>query len=303
MNNVVFTKVSFFRNLKDYKFVPKLTDEKKAEIIEKIDASLDKELLKLDMNNLDSKTRDYLVSNELLNTASSTMFISKDNVVISLFNGEHLTITASNIGYDESVYLKAKTLVDILSNKISMAYNDTYGYLMSDIAKVGSGLKLECQINLHAINTIGKINQVKQNIKNLGFNLKDKSKDIYSLSTICNLGISSIELAKEFEKMINKLQDLELESAKLLASTNNDELLDKVQRSLAILGSAHIMDYQELSMHISNLRLGLNLGYIDLPLDSIIKLEEKVRVKNSDFVTKSELISLADSVAKIIKGE
>ena len=33
MNNILFSRLIFFRNLKDYKFVPKLTEEKQKEII------------------------------------------------------------------------------------------------------------------------------------------------------------------------------------------------------------------------------------------------------------------------------
>ena len=40
MNSIIQTKISVFRNLKDYKFMPKLEQEKYAEIEQKVDDAL-----------------------------------------------------------------------------------------------------------------------------------------------------------------------------------------------------------------------------------------------------------------------
>ncbi len=302
MNNILFTKVTFYRNLKDYKFVPKLSEDKRNEIVEKIDATLDKELLKLDRSSLDDKMSDYLSTYQLIAGNNNVMFLSKDNVAINMFAGEHMTIVGSSIGFDKSVFARTKTIIDMLDKKLSMSYNDNYGYLMSDLSRVGAGLKLECGINLHAITALGKINQVKQNVRNLGFNLSSIADDNYLISTVCNLGRKESEIVLDFEGIVEKLQDLEVESAKILAVENRDEIMDRASRSVAILKSAYLLNYNELSSLLSNIRLGCNLGYVDIKKELLDELQKLIKNKNIEYVSKSELISLADTVKKILKG-
>lgn len=302
MNNVMFLKVSFYRNLKNYKFVPKLTEDKRVEIVDKIDTALDKELLKLDQNTLDANMRDYLSTFNLLAGGNNTMFLSKDNVAINLFAGEHMTITASNVGFDKSVYNRAKNIADLLSNKVEMAYSDTYGYLMSDLNKVGSGIEVQCEMNLHAIILLGKINQVRQNVRNLGFDLREKQGDTYIVSTMCNLGRKESELISDFTGIVEKLQDIETESAKILAVENRDEILNSVLRSEAILKSAHLINYTELNNLLTNLRLGANLGYTSVSEQQFNELQKLIKNKNTDNADKNELITLAEQVKKILKG-
>ncbi len=303
MTNVLQTRVQFYRNLKDYKFVPKLTEDKKQEIISKVDTALDKELLKVDVNTFDQNMRDYLNQFNIVSNKSNTMFITKDNVAITLFDGEHLTICAGGAGLDKSAYTRAKALEHIISSKISLAYNDMYGYLMSNLKKIGCGLHFECDLDLNAINTLAKINQVRQNIKNLGFMLTPKAGQIFTLSTVCNLGFSESEIVDDFMKMVSKLQDLEIESGKMLATTNSEELMDKAFRSLATLQSAYLLAPDELNSMLSDIRLGVNLGYIDVKEEKIIDLQRLVSNKSTEYISKSELIELANKAKKILKGE
>ena len=84
---------------------------------------------------------------------------------------------------------------------------------------------------------------------------------------------------------------------------NHDDILDKVQRSIAILKSANLMNYDELNEHIKNLRTGNNLGLCDINSDSITKLQNLLTNKKTDFISKTELLNLAKAVKSILKGE
>ena len=65
MNNVVNTKVNIYRNLKDYKFANKLTEEQKQEIKSKVMAVLPKDM----------------------------------DAHVELFDSEHVTITAESFNF------------------------------------------------------------------------------------------------------------------------------------------------------------------------------------------------------------
>ena len=304
MNNVLRTKVSIFRNVKDFKFETKLTMENKQQIVEILENALKGKMSLLNIQNTDANIVNQLFINDLIMPNTQNLFVSKDNVAINLFNGEHLTIVASNIGFDKSIITNAIDVVQNLSNKINFAFSDEFGYLMSDLNKIGAGIKLESNIMLSAITKINKIEQVRQNVAKLGFSLKEtKYPAVYTLSTKCNLGISEKKIFEDFENTLIKLQELEMESVKMLDVTNHDEMLDKVNRSLAILNAAHLLKYDELYNIIVNLRMGSNLGIVDIKTETLNKLQMLVTNKLNEIVSQSELKELAIKAKEILKGE
>lgn len=269
MINVISTKVSLFRNLKEYKFTHKLTEENRQEIANKVGKVLG--------DKIDAK--------------------------VVLFNGEHITFNKECLGFDKSIFETVLKISNLLKNKINLAYSDEYGYLTSDISKLGTGIKIESRISLSCLKEINKIEQVKSNVRKLRFDLRASEKEnVYIISTICSLGYTENEIIEEFEKMLNRLQELEIESAKLLDVTNHDEIVDKVYRSLAICKSAYIMNYDELNLHLTNIRTGINLGIIDLNADTLKELQ-KLAINNSDIISKSELLILAKNARDLLKGD
>ncbi len=304
MNNVISTRVTIFRNIKDFKFEPKLSNENKQQIIEMLETALKGKMSLINLSQTDGKITKNLIANSLILGNTQNLFVSKENTAINLFNGEHLSIVSNVVGFDKKVIKNVVDISNHLSNKIQFAYNDEYGYLMSDLNKIGSGIRLESNIMLSAITKINKIEQVKLNVAKLGYSLNEtKFPAIYTLSTKCGLGISEKKMCEDFENTLLKLQELEIESVKMLDVDNHDEMLDKIARSMAILNSAVLLTYDELYNIIVNLRMGLNLGLVNLSLEILNKLQYLVTSKNDDIVTPSELKDLANKAKEILKGE
>ena len=305
MNNVISTKVVIFRNVKDYKFEPKLDVNAKQEILEKVGAVVKGKMSTLTLNQADAKVVSILKTNDLIVGNAQNLFVGKDeHLAINMFEGEHLSIVSTCDGFDNSVVSKAVELSQTLSNKIAFSFTDEYGYLMSDINKIGSGVKIQSNIMLSAITTINKIEQVKQNISKLGYSLiETQYPAVYTLATKCNLGISEKKIFEDFENTLTKLQELEQESAKMLDATKHDELLDKVNRSVAILQVANLLTYDELYNLIVNIRMGLNAGLVQMDIKIINKLQKLVTGKLNNLVSQSELKELAEKVKVVLKGE
>ncbi|MCQ2564384.1 MAG: hypothetical protein MJ152_00760 [Clostridia bacterium] len=301
MNNVILTKASVVRNIKDQKFTCKLTTDKRA-IISKLAEETLVGLGYSKIEDLSEQAKQNLLSSGLILGNLNNTFINKNKVAVNLFEGEHLTIKTACVGYQNDELKTILEYVKALDNKISFAYSDKFGYLTSDISLIGCGLKLESYIDLSAICSLGKINQVVQNIRHLGYNLQQYDKEIYVLSSTCNLGYTETEILDNFKKMLTELQNLETESAKLLASTSKDEIMDKSFRSLAILGSAYLMNCDELKAHLGTIRLAKNLNFVDADLERINKLS-MLSLNGKEYVSQSELIDLATEVRRIIKGE
>lgn len=304
MNNVIFTKLSFYRNVKDYKFLPKLKTEEKNEIVEKVKTALGKKLSLIDLQQTDEKVVESLKKKGFIVPGVSNVFVGKGDTAVLMFNGEHIQIASSSVGFDKKILTSAKEIIDLLFNKISMAYNDEYGFLMSNINNIGSGLTMEAQIALVALESINKIDQVKQNVRKLGYVLSaTKQKGIYCLKTTCNLGNAENEIMEDFEKMLTKLQDLENESAKMIDVSQHDELVDKSMRSVAILKSAYLLSPEELNDLLLNIRVGLNLGLVGFNEKTLQTIQELIVNNDKEIVSQSELKDLAEKVRNILKGE
>lgn len=305
MNNVISTRVSIFRNLKEFKFEHKLTADQKQEIINIVQNELKNKMALINVNNANENVIKHLKNNALILGNTQNLFVDKkEDLVINMFNGEHITIVGTSISYDKSIIQKAVALVQQLASKINFSYSDEYGYLMSDVAKLGAGIKIETNIMLSALKSINKIEQVRQNIEKLGYNLiETKYPAIYTLSTKCNLGISEKQICSDFENTLMKLQDLESESARMLDVSNHDDILDKTLRSEAILNAAHILNFDELYNIIVNLRIGLNLGMTQLDLATINNLQNLILNNKNDCTTVEEMKMLAQDAKKVLKGE
>ncbi len=305
MNNVISTSIIIYRNVKDFKFEPKLTAENRVQIVEMLEGALKGKMSLLNLKGADGNVVKHLTNNNLLMQNTQNIFVSKnDNTLINLFNGEHVSIVSSCVGYDKIVIAKAVEISNLLSNKINFAFSDEYGYLMSDLNKIGSGIQLESMIMLSAITKINKIEQVKQNVAKLGYNLVEtKYPAVYVLSTRCNLGVGENKICEDFENTLTKLQELEIESVKMADATNHDEMLDKINRSVAILNSAHLLKHDELYNIIVNLRMGLNLGISNIKYETLNQLQKLVTNKLNDIVSISEMKELATKTKEILKGD
>ncbi len=304
MNNVIKSKVTIFRNIKDFKFAPKLDENSAQKILDIVEQNV-KDMVRIKIGSQDAKTISYLLANDLITTNTQYAFAHKSKQLsINMFAGEHLAITSTCDGFCDSVIKEAIAVSHDLNNKITFAFNDEYGYLMSDVRKVGSGIKVEADIMLSALVTINKIEQVQHNVVKLGYSLMPtKQPAVFTLSTMCNLGVGEKQIFEDFKNTLKRLQDLEIESVKMIEATDHDTLLDKTMRSLALVNSAHLMSFDELYNHIVNLRMGKNVGLVDIKSETLNKLQKLIRQKSNDLVSINELINLAKQAKEILKGD
>lgn len=281
--------------------MPKLEQEKYAEIEQKVDDAL-ANLTKINPSNTNQHTLNFLKQNKLLNSNAKAVYLNKDNVAVNLFGGEHLCVVASCLGFDEKLNQKVSAVVTAMETKLNMAYTDQYGYLMSNIKNLGSGVQVESTICLVGLVEMGKIAQVCQNIKNLGYQIEKIDGTTYKVSTICSLGLTASETYLEFGKTLTKLAELETESEKMLYSTNTEEITDKVYRALSLLNGAYMLSFDELKTNLNLLRVGSNLGLANIKASQIDALQSLVNSKFDQFTTKQEQLELAEKVKNILKN-
>ena len=130
---------------------------------------------------------------------------------------------------------------------------------------------------------IEKLKQVDDYYKiahKIGVNFKGvygKTKSIlgslYTISNSIMLGRSESNIIQSVESMSNDLSKREYESREVLKNLEKINLEDEIFRSLAILSSARVITNSELMQCLSNVKLGIEMGYIeDVSLEKITKL-------------------------------
>ena len=87
------------------------------------------------------------------------------------------------------------------------------------------------------------------------------------------IGRSEDNIIQSVESISNDLSKREYESRKILKNMQEINLEDEIFRSLAILSSARVITNSELMKCLSNVKLGIEVGYInDVNLDKIKNL-------------------------------
>jgi len=76
------------------------------------------------------------------------------------------------------------------------------------------------------------------------------------------LGRSEKDIIEELKSVVTQLIDQEKESRNALAKTSNIQLEDRVFRSYGILSNSRIMETKEAAKCLSDVRLGIDMGYI-----------------------------------------
>ena len=297
MNNIISIKTIISRNIKDYKFCSKLTKDKANEIVDLIKNAMP------NFKEISEEDNKELISKDLiLNPNKITLYSEKDNVAITFFEGEHISIVSTEFKFNPEIFENIKRVSKDLNDKINFLYSDQYGYLMSDISKLGTGIQLKCEMSLPSINSLGKINQLAENIKRLGYSLKSTDfRDVFEISTKCNLGLKEQEIYSDFEKIINNIQSIENESLSIIKLESIDELVDQTYRAVANLKYAHMINSSELMGLIIKVQTGKNLDLqIDIDDSKISKIIELIKFYSQIGETKQTMIELSQEIAKVL---
>ena len=86
---------------------------------------------------------------------------------------------------------------------------------------------------------------------------------LYKISNTIMIGRSEENIIQSVESISNDLSKREYESREILKNVHKIDLEDEIFRSLAILSSARVITNSELMKCLSNVKLGIEMGYID----------------------------------------
>lgn len=288
---VLTTRIRLARNIKGYKFTNNMNDREKQKLLDYIKEKLENKYTVLELNNIDEVTKKSLVekhtiSKELLLNNNTALIIDDKNNITTMVNEEdHFRIQAFEDAFNiDKAYENILTIDDDISKQIEYAYNRDYGYITACPTCLGTGMRVSVMLHLPALEKIGALEKIFYEISNLGISIRgiygentEGDGTIYQISNQRTLGITEKDIIEQVKQVTTYIVKQERKAREILK--NKIDIKNEVMRAYGIAKYAVIMPKKEAMQILSNIRMGVNMGFIDeLPLEKINQIIENIGI-------------------------
>ncbi|MBL5865086.1 protein arginine kinase [Heyndrickxia sporothermodurans] len=280
---VLSSRVRLARNFKQFNFPTLFSNEEAREIISKVEAALQSksfpennmELLRMeDLQTLQKKVlvEKHLISPNLADESShgAVILTSEEDVSIMINEEDHIRIQCLFPGLQLKEALeKASKIDDLMEEHIDYAFSEKLGYLTSCPTNVGTGLRASVMVHLPGLVLTQQMNRVIPAISQLGLVVRgiygegsEALGNIFQISKQITLGKTEIDIVEDLMSVVQQIIAQERSAREALIKTSNIQLEDKVFRSFGVLANSRIIESKEAAQCLSDLRLGIDMGYI-----------------------------------------
>ncbi len=290
---VLSSRIRLARNLKDIVFPTLASGDDLEQVIELLKESVINrsfnsnigqfELIKMvDLEPIDKRVlvEKHLISPHLADDAEQGAVILSENEEVSIMVNEedHVRIQCLFPGLQLSQALQvANAIDDWIEEKIDFAFDEKRGYLTSCPTNVGTGLRASVMVHLPALILTNQMNKIIPAINQLGLVVRgiygegsQAQGNIFQISNQITLGMSEEDIVKDLESVVAQVIAQERSARDMLVKSSSIQLEDKVWRSYGILANSRIITSSEASRSLSDVRLGIDLGFIQNVSRSIL---------------------------------
>ena len=279
----VSTRIRLARNLNGMPFPSKMTDAQFEFVNESVRKAVfesntpyAKSLKFIYMKDIPENERFSMVERHIIsqrfasNCENRAIIISEDeSVCIMLGEEDHIRIQVILSGLQlEKAYDIAENIDSLLCGILDLAFDDKLGFLTECPTNLGTGLRASVMLHLPVIENSGEMSGLVDSINKIGLTVRgmygEGTKPIASLYQISNqitLGISE-KTAIDNLKII-PMQLIEKERA-YRSQLNRLKVEDLSMRALGILKNARILSSGEMMEKLSEIKLGISMGTVEL---------------------------------------
>jgi len=228
-----------------------------------------------------------IITSEMEGSEKSLVVSNKSKGFNLLLNDvDHFRIQVIKSGFQvHEAFIEADAVDDLLNSIVPYAFSERYGYLSSNPANIGTGLKVSTLIHLPVLTMQKRISETVSPVKESGFQitgtLGNSGRIIGALYVVSNrkqFGLTEVDLVETADDIVSRIIKLEDDSRDEFFSSSRHELEDTVWRSLGILLYARRLNYVEAVEHLSRVRLGVVMSVIkDYDLVHINDLMVKIQ--------------------------
>ena len=278
---VVDSKIRLLRNLSGFEFPSMFEGDegikvlnKLADCILKIDESFKlykvKTLPELDVNIMHEKD---LISGKLMDsTGYGAVILSSDEKLSIMINEtDHLSLNAKMRGLNLiSAYDRVNELDNKILSKLDIAYDDSIGFLTSNLKDVGTGLKASITLFLPALTIAGKIREIEHSLIAQGFDFVSSTDDeienrayTYTISNAGTIGRKETDYVVKVTEFAIRLCEMEIKArSEMLQATVVDDVKDKIYRAWGVLTNCYKISIEEAIQLLGELKMGVALDFL-----------------------------------------
>ena len=269
---VLSSKAIMTRNIKGYKFPPRMTQKDKEEIRDNVcDALSDRDFKVWELDKISARERNELLDGQLMETkkavpdpAGKAILTNEDmSTAVFINNQDHIRIRAHAAGFTDSVYKVCEDIACELEKKFDIAYSSKYGYLTCYVNDTGLALKLLYTVAIPGIiRTDDGLEYLKQKIEHYGWKMypfvedtADTRCDVYIIASNTSIGIDEGTLLDTGKKIVEEVVTIEKACRESLVKNNAAILENSYYRSYGILYYSKAMNPAEAMELIEWIRL------------------------------------------------
>ena len=283
---VISSRIRLARNLKNYPFSSKLSNEQASSILEEVnkgipnlESKLSKKINGYALNSLNDIDKEamierHVISPELANkNQKAGLLVSEDEKISVMVNEEdHLRIQSITNGMNiEEAYITANVADDIMSEYLNYAFHEKYGYLTCCPTNLGTGLRASYMLFLPALSISKKITKLAEELSKFGITLRgtygEGTKTIghlYQISNQKTLGRTEEEIIAGLNKIVEQVVTQERNQREYIIKNNYHEIQDQIYRSYGVLKYARQLSSDDTLALLSQLKLGVDTNLIKL---------------------------------------
>lgn len=282
---ILSSRIRLARNLRNYKYPTLFNNEEARGIINEVNKIIQSdalnsfgslELLEVDeLKDLEKRVlvEKHLISPRLAESSAYGAVILSENEDISIMVNEedHIRIQCLFPGLQIKEALEQANIIDdMLEEQVDYAFDENLGYLTSCPTNVGTGLRASVMVHLPALILTRQLNRIIPAINQLGFVVRgiygegtEALGNIFQISNQITLGKSEEDIVGDLTSVVQQIIAQERSAREALVKTSNIQLEDRVYRSLGILTNSRIIETKEAAECLSDVRLGIDAGYIN----------------------------------------
>jgi len=279
---VMSSRVRLARNLPQYPFVSRATEQDRGEIErflrERIAlAPIGAGLEYIDVGGLEEVDRQFLVERQLISRelaeaqgARSVAIDHREQVSLMINEEDHLRIQCMHSGLDlRGVWEQIRVVDDQIEEVVPYAFHARWGYLTACPTNVGTGIRVSVMLHLPALAFTRQIDKVFRSLHKISLAVRglygegsQAMGDFYQISNQTTLGKSEEELLEQVGDVVPVIIEYERRAREFLVRETQQSVHDQVSRAYGILRTAQTITAEETMQLLSRVRMGVLLGLI-----------------------------------------
>ena len=280
---VISSRIRLARNLADYPFMSRTTDQDRARIEKDVqDCLMNSEhagrMLYLDLERLSVIDRQLLVERHLVSrehaegSGPRAVAIDQGERFSLMVNEEdHVRMQVMHSGLNlREAWALVNRIDDLIESKLTYAFHPKLGYLTACPTNVGTGMRVSVMLHLPALVLTRQIEKLFRSLQKISLAVRglygegsQAMGDFYQISNQISLGKSEEELMKQVEDTVPTIINYERQARDHLIREAHETLHDRVSRAYGILRTAQTISSEETMHLLSSVRMGVNLGLIE----------------------------------------